>query len=92
MNKFSILTISSGAIAILLSASCGKSGSKPTPTQTQPTSAWTVTTLAGSGVAGAANGLGTATSFNSPHGVATDASGNIYVADTKNNLIRKISF
>ncbi|PMS14789.1 hypothetical protein C0Z18_30190 [Trinickia dabaoshanensis] len=49
-----------------------------------------VTTLAGSGAQGAANGKGTAASFNKPDGVAVDASGNVYVADTGNNLIRKI--
>lgn len=50
-----------------------------------------VTTLAGSGAEGAANGQATAASFNLPHSVAIDASGNVYVADTPNNLIRKIA-
>jgi sugar lactone lactonase YvrE len=49
-----------------------------------------VTTLAGSGAAGAANGVGTAASFNAARGIAVDAGGNVYVADTSNNLIRKI--
>jgi sugar lactone lactonase YvrE len=52
----------------------------------------TVTTLAGSGIRGAANGKDTTVSFNKPMGIATDQSGNIYVADYQNNLIRKISF
>ena len=51
-----------------------------------------VTTLAGSGSAGSANGTGTAASFNGPSGVAVDGSGNVYVADDSNHLIRKISF
>ncbi|WP_426670803.1 NHL repeat-containing protein [Mucilaginibacter sp. McL0603] len=51
----------------------------------------TVSTLAGSGQAGSANGQGTSASFNSPFGIAVDASGNVYVADSGNNLIRKIS-
>ncbi|MEI6395913.1 MAG: cadherin-like beta sandwich domain-containing protein, partial [Verrucomicrobiota bacterium] len=49
-----------------------------------------VTTLAGSGVAGSANGTGVAAQFNYPNGVAVDASTNVYVGDTANYLIRKI--
>jgi len=40
-----------------------------------------VTTLAGSGSQGSANGTGTAASFNYPTGVAVDGSGNVYVGD-----------
>jgi len=55
------------------------------------TSAGVVTTFAGSGAYGSANGTGTAASFGDPFGVAVDASGNVYVADAGNNLIRKIT-
>jgi serine/threonine protein kinase, bacterial len=50
-----------------------------------------VTTVAGSGVAGLADGTGTAASFNGPAGIALDAAGNLYVADYGNNRLRGIS-
>ncbi len=50
-----------------------------------------VTTLAGSGIPGAADGTGVNATFNEPWGVCVGNDGFIYVADTRNNLIRKIS-
>jgi hypothetical protein len=50
-----------------------------------------VTTLAGSGTAGSANGTGAAAQFDYPTGVTVDTLGNIYVADYDNNEIREIT-
>jgi sugar lactone lactonase YvrE len=50
-----------------------------------------VSTFAGSGAYGNANGVGTSASFRSPAGVAVDASGNVFVADWENHTIRKIT-
>lgn len=51
----------------------------------------TVSTLAGSGAPGAIDSTGVFASFNGPAGLAVDAAGNVYVADSDNNLIRKIT-
>ncbi len=51
-----------------------------------------VTTLAGKAdVQGAADGSGTGASFRGPMGIAVDAAGVVYVADTGNRSIRKIT-
>jgi len=56
------------------------------------TSAGVVSTLAGSaGIPGAVDGPGGTARFRSPGGVALDGSGNVYVADTGNHTIRKIT-
>jgi sugar lactone lactonase YvrE len=51
----------------------------------------TASIIAGDGTAGFQNGVGTSAKFNSPYGVAVDASGNVYVADAGNHMIRKIA-
>ncbi|MGB4776045.1 MAG: NHL repeat-containing protein [Daejeonella sp.] len=49
-----------------------------------------VTTLAGSGEANFADGIGTDAKFNAPWGIAVDAKGILYVAEYSNARIRKI--
>ena len=50
-----------------------------------------VTTFAGTGGVGSANGPGASASFRDPSGIAVDSAGNVYVADTGNDVIRKIT-
>lgn len=55
------------------------------------TPAGVVSTFAGNGLAFFADGQGTQASFNDPRGMCIDDNNNIYVADNKNNCIRKIT-
>lgn len=51
-----------------------------------------VTTLAGSpGLSGSADGMGSAARFNQARGLAIDPAGHLYVGDTNNNTVRKIT-
>jgi DNA-binding beta-propeller fold protein YncE len=51
-----------------------------------------VTTLAGGVQIGPADGNGNLASFFNPIGIAVDSKWNVYVADSQNNLVRKLSF
>ncbi|HEY9173926.1 MAG TPA: NHL repeat-containing protein [Verrucomicrobiae bacterium] len=56
------------------------------------TPAGVVTTLAGlAGYRDSSDGTGSAARFNSPYGVAVDSTGNVYVADTWNHTVRKVT-
>lgn len=55
------------------------------------TAAGVVNTFAGSPSAGSANGATSISRFYSPQNLAVDNSSNIYVADTQNSIIRKIT-
>src|SRR6185503_4103011 len=50
-----------------------------------------VSTVAGTGFPGLINGPGPAAQFDTPCGVAVDRQGNLFVADTGNDAIRKIA-
>lgn len=82
---------------------CGGSGSSsPDPVVTPPVvttpvtppvvSAAGIRLLSGDlGGSGNIDGMGTQARFNAPQGLASDAAGNVYVADKGNTTIRKIS-
>jgi sugar lactone lactonase YvrE len=50
-----------------------------------------VSTFAGSSTPSAADGVGLAAGFQEPYGIALGNSGTVYVADQKNNTVRKIT-
>ncbi len=50
-----------------------------------------VSTFVGNPTAGSADGTGAAASFNGPEGLALDPAGNLYIADTGNSTIRKVT-
>ncbi len=55
------------------------------------TKAGVVTTVAGSGTSGYANGNGRNAMFNTPYGMCKDVEGNLYVVDRLNACVRKIT-
>ncbi len=50
-----------------------------------------VTTVAGQGQAGTADGIGSTAGFDEPEGIALDPDGNLYIADTDNQTIRRMT-
>ena len=55
------------------------------------TTAGVVSTVAGSTVGGYVDGVGTVAKFYNPHGISVDSTGNAWVADQSNHMIRRIN-
>ena len=79
MNKYAIILIAI-CVAAYISARAGAADP-----------IYTVTTVAGSGLSGVRDGAARSAQFMKPVGIATDAGGNVYVADAAAQRIRKIS-
>ncbi len=92
-------TIGKAIVAALLIGSisaCGGGGTSPSipnpPPPPPPATQSIVSVFAGiPGATGNVDGALNTAQFNSPQGIVADAAGNIYVADTDNFTIRKIS-
>ena len=56
----------------------------------QPADDWIIDTVAGGGSSIGDGGAAVATQLNEPRGVALDDAGNLYIADTENQRIRKV--
>ena len=77
-----------GAGNLYVADTFGNTIRKVTPVGTN----WAVTTLAGLPTySGTNDGTGSAARFSSPVGIAVDTNGNIYVTDTPNDTVRKVT-
>ena len=78
-----------GIYSVVVSNTCGSAtSSNAILTVYTP---YTFATLAGCSAVGSADGTGSAARFYNPGGVAVDSNGNVYVADTENSTIRKVT-
>jgi sugar lactone lactonase YvrE len=90
-NAISGTPTTAGTYSVVINASNSYGSASPvTFAMTVGSDPIVFTTLAG-GQTGATDGTGTAAEFNSPNGLAIDSVGNLYVADTGNFTIRKVS-
>ena len=91
LSKYKPAIILTLALAVFL-ASCKPPTTTPRSTTTS-TPGWVVSTLAGlAKTPDFVDGAAATARFSDPSGVAVDSSGNLYVADTFNNRIRKIEY
>lgn len=89
--RFRVRALAASALMLVLGA-CGDHPPKDDDDDDEPAPAKTISIVAGDAtLSGSDNGTGTAARFNEPSGIAIDAAGNLYVADYRNALIRKIT-
>ncbi len=89
MNRYSYSIPPFILVIIISLISCSKTNDKPAPEPVKNDAI--VTTLAGSGKYGMANGKGQDATFGYPDAICTDAAGNIYVGSGGDTAIRKIT-
>ncbi len=89
----STLSVGTHSITAVYGGDSNFTGSSGSLAQLVPASTGIITTIAGNGSGGYSGdgGAATATGLDKPFGVAVDAAGNIYIADTDDNCIRKVS-
>lgn len=89
--RMRVKVLGASAVMVLLAA-CGDHPPKDKDDDKQPPAQAAISVFAGSATdAGSTNATGEAARFDNPTGIAIDAAGNLYVADTGNDTIRKIT-
>ncbi|NOS81627.1 MAG: hypothetical protein HOP32_08620 [Nitrospira sp.] len=88
-----LCAVASGLCVALSFTACGSGGSSSSTPPPAAASPFTITTVAGTGVAGFSGDTMAATAalLRSPSGVAVNAAGDLWIADVNNNRIRKVN-
>jgi len=96
-GKMNHLVLSSILLALVQITGCGGGNGNGNPNSngnsgTNNASGYLIDTVAGNGTTGYSGdgGMATQAELNNPSGVSVDSSGNIYIADAGNNVIREV--
>jgi sugar lactone lactonase YvrE len=94
LQRYTLLPIVLSCFLLITSCKKDNESEIAVPTEELPIEQlqkkWIVSTIAGTGNAGYANGPAASATFNTPYSIAIDSSGNLFVSD-QSNAIRKIS-